>query len=272
MEIGILRRQGKSLRAIAGMTGTSVNTVRKYLAAGGPPRYKPRPPKPSKLDPFKDYLMQRVEAARPHWIPATVLAREIREQGFGGCEKLVSRFVRSLRPVAKDDPLVRFETAPGQQLQVDWIEFKRERLSAFVATLGHSRAAYIEYVTDERIDTLVACHVHAFEFFGGVPREVLYDNVKTVVLERDGYGPGVHRFHPTVNVAQDFPKSVGRNFPTPSGSVIGRNGIRRSPSAGARAGAWARAVRLLWEVAGCAGAREPGRRARASGTNCLRWR
>lgn len=198
MEMSILRRQGKGLREIAVETGTSVNTVRKYLANGGPSRYKPRPPKAGKLDPFKDYLVKRVEAARPHWIPATVLAREIREQGFGGCERLVSRFVRALRPTPKDDPVVRFETAPGQQLQVDWIEFKRERLSAFVATLGYSRAAYIEYVVDERIETLVACHVHAFDFFGGVPRELLYDNVKTVVLERDGYGPGAHRFHPTL--------------------------------------------------------------------------
>jgi transposase len=198
MEMSILRRQGKSLRTIAVDTGTSVNTVRKYLAAAAPPRYKLRPSKPGKLDPFKDYLVKRVEAARPPWIPATVLAREIRGQGFTGCEKLVSRFVRALRPTTKEDPVVRFETAPGQQLQVDWIEFKRERLSAFVATLGYSRAAYIEYVTDERIETLIACQVHAFEFFGGVPRELLYDNVKTVVLERDGYGPGVHRFHPTL--------------------------------------------------------------------------
>lgn len=198
MEMSILRRQGKSLRMIAVETGTSVNTVRKYLAAGAPPRYRPRPPKLGKLDPFKDYLVKRVEAARPHWIPATVLAREIREQGFTGCEKLVSRFVRTLRPTTRDDPVVRFETVPGQQLQVDWIEFKRERLSAFVATMGYSRAAYIEYVSDERIETLIACHVRAFEFFGGVPRELLYDNMKTVVLERDGYGPGVHRFHPTL--------------------------------------------------------------------------
>ena len=139
MEIGILRRQGRSLRAIARETGLAVNTVRKHLAEEGPPRYGPRPPRPSKLDVFKPYLIERVEAARPHWIPATVLAREIRERGYEGCERLVSRFVRSMKPVAKDDPVVRFETEPGRQMQVDWIEFKREHLSAFVATLGYSR-------------------------------------------------------------------------------------------------------------------------------------
>jgi transposase len=198
MEMAILRRQGKSLRAIAVETGLAVNTVRKHLAEGGPPRYGPRPARGSKLDAYKAYLDSRVEAARPHWIPATVLAREIRELGFTGCERLVSRYVRGLKPPRPEEPLVRFETTPGQQLQVDWIEFKREKLAAFVATLGHSRAAYVEYVGDERIETLIACHIGAFEFFGGVPREVLYDNVKTVVIEREAFGPGLHRYHPSL--------------------------------------------------------------------------
>lgn len=198
MEIRILRKQGKSLRAIAGEVGVSVNTVRKYLTDDQAPRYRQRAAKASKLEPFLGYLRERVEAARPHWIPATVLCREVREQGFTGCERLVRNFVRGLKPVKPEEPLVRFETAPGQQMQVDWIEFKRDGLSAFVATLGHSRATYVEYVTDERIETLVACHIHAFEFFGGVPRDVLYDNMKTVVIERDAYGEGKHRFHPTL--------------------------------------------------------------------------
>ncbi len=196
MEVRILRRQGKGLRTIAQATGMAVNTVRKYLEADGAPRYGPRPVRPGKLEPFKGYLAERVKAASPEWIPATVLAREIRAMGFGGCERLVSRYLRTLKPVRAEEPLVRFETEPGRQLQVDWIEFRRERLAAFVATLGWSRASFIEYVTDERLETLIGCHVRAFEFFGGVPREILYDNVKTVVLERDGYGPGQHRFHP----------------------------------------------------------------------------
>lgn len=205
MEMGILRRQGLSLREIAVEAGVAVNTVRTHLAEGGKPRYGPRGPQGSKLDPYKGYLASRVEAARPDWIPATVLAREIREQGFTGCERLVSRYVRTLKPVMVEEPLVRFETAPGQQLQVDWIEFRRERLAAFVATLGHSRASYVEYVLDERIETLIACHIGAFEFFGGVAREVLYDNMKTVVIERDGFGPGLHRFHPSLwDVAKHY--------------------------------------------------------------------
>lgn len=115
--IEILRRQGHSLRAIAREAGVAVNTVRKYLTAGGPPRYRARPARASKLDPFKDYLTERIEQARPYWIPATVLAREIRERGYGGCERLVSRFARTLKPAPAADPVVRFETVPGQH---DW--------------------------------------------------------------------------------------------------------------------------------------------------------
>ena len=205
MEIRILRKQGLSLREIASETGLAVNTVRKYLDEEQAPVYTPRPAKAGKLDPFKEYLRDRVKAAHPSWIPATVLAREIRERGYEGCVKAVGTFTRGLRAAKREDPVVRFETEPGKQMQVDWIEFKRDRLSAFVATLGYCRASYVEYVTDERIETLIACHMRAFEFFGGVPREVLYDNVKTVVLTRDAYGPGLHRFHPTLwDVARHY--------------------------------------------------------------------
>jgi transposase len=84
------------------------------------------------------------------------------------------------------EPAVRFETAPGQQMQVDWATIRRgaDRLSVFVATLGWSRAAYVEFVTDERLETLLAAHEHAFLAVGGVPAEVLYDNMRTVVSQR----------------------------------------------------------------------------------------
>ena len=82
-------------------------------------------------------------------------------------------------------------------MQVDWCVLRRGKapLSAFVATMGFSRGSYVEYVSNEKFETLRHCHVSAFEFFGGVPREVLYDNMKTVVIARNGYGDGVHRFH-----------------------------------------------------------------------------
>jgi transposase len=198
MEIRILRKQGKGVREIARELGCSVNTVRKYAEREAAPRYGPRAPRARKLEGYEAYLRERVAGAHPAWLPATVLCREIRERGYTGCERVVRNFLRGLKPVAAPDPVVRFETDPGRQLQVDWIEFRRERLAAFVATLGHCRASFVRYVTDERIETLVACHVAAFEFFGGVPREVLYDNMKTVVIERDAYGAGIHRFHATL--------------------------------------------------------------------------
>lgn len=83
-------------------------------------------------------------------------------------------------------------------MQADFIVFRRggEALSAFVATVGYSRFSYVEFVTSERIEPLLLCHEHAFAYFGGTPKQVLYDNMKTVVLKRDAYGPGQHRLHP----------------------------------------------------------------------------
>ena len=74
------------------------------------------------------------------------------------------------------EELIRFETKAGKQFQVDWIEFPKNNLSAFVVTLGHSRASYVQYVTDEKIETLIECHLNAFKYFGGVPEHGLYDN------------------------------------------------------------------------------------------------
>lgn len=209
MQIKIMRKQGKSLRTIACELGCSVNTVRKYLEDGTAPAYQGRVKRESKVAPFATYLQQRVAAAAPDWIPATVLWREICAQGFDGSERTVRSFVATLRPVRTPDPLVRFETIAGDQMQVDWIEFRRRKgdsLFAFVATLGFSRASYVEFVTDMRLNTLLACHANCFTWFGGVPRRALYDNMKTVVIERDAYGPRLHRFQPGF---LDFAKHYG---------------------------------------------------------------
>lgn len=207
MEIQILHNQGKSIKSICRMTGHSRNTVRKYLRTCEPPLYGPRDRRPSKLDPFKAYLQARVEATLPHRIPSPVLFREIRQRGYTGGDRILRTHLCSLYPAPPEDPVVRFETAPGKQMQVDWCVFRRGKhpLSAFVATLGRSRASYVEYVTNEQFDTLKNCHINAFEFFGGVPLEVLYDNMKTVVLERNTYGKGLHRFHPGLwDLAKQF--------------------------------------------------------------------
>ncbi len=121
-----------------------------------------------------------------------------RQAGYAGSLRLLQYYMAGLRPAIKADPVVRFETGPGVQMQVDWGVFRRGRdaLSAFVATLGWSRYTYVEFVTDERFETLRRCHEQAFAYFEGVPGEVLYDNMKTVVQQRNAYGTGLHRFHP----------------------------------------------------------------------------
>jgi transposase len=199
MEISVLAKHGSSIRAIARSTGWSRNTVRRYLRDGeAAATRKPSAKRVEKLDPFKDYIRERVVASAPDMIPAVVLFRELGDRGYTGGETRVKDFVRGLRTMPPADPVVRFETEAGRQMQADWAAVRRagDRLSVFVATLGWSRAAYVEFCADERIETLIRCHEHAFAAFGGVPREVLFDNMKTVVLERDAYGAGRHRFHP----------------------------------------------------------------------------
>lgn len=186
-----------SLRKIAEVVGCAVNTVRSHLAADTLPRYQRDQLRVTKLSPFHDYLKERQAAAQPDWIPATVLLREIAALGYTGSHSQLRAYMHGLKSALPWDPVVRFETAPGEQMQVDWVEFRKGRnpLYAFCATLGYSRMSFVEFVADMKVETLIACHQHAFAAFGGVPKRALYDNMKTVVIERDASGEGEHRFH-----------------------------------------------------------------------------
>ena len=185
VEIQLLRKHGFSLRQIAREVGCAVNTVRRQLSEGQMPKYERKVKQPTKLQAYESYLRARQESAKPLWIPATVLLREIAQRGYLGGQTQLRAFLRTLKPAQAMEPVVRFETAPGEQLQVDWVEFRKgvKPLYAFCATLGYSRASYVEFVSDMKVQTLVACHEHAFGAFDGVPKRVLYDNMKTVVLE-----------------------------------------------------------------------------------------
>ena len=189
-----------SKRNIAAEVGCAVNTIRSHLEADTRPRYKRNKLRVSKLSPFGDYLRERQAAAYPGWIPATVLQREIAAQGYVGELSQLPAFLRSLKPSLAIDPVVRFETAPGERMQVDWVEFRKGKnpLYAFCATPGFSSAGFVEFVIDIKVQTLIACH-HAFGYLGGylggVTRRVLYDDMKTVVIERGSPGEGEHRFH-----------------------------------------------------------------------------
>src|SRR5690242_17600301 len=144
MEIRVLHRQGMSVRGIARTTGLSRNVVRRYLRSPEAPRYKRRVPRPSKLDPFKSYVAERLRAAAPSRIPATVLLIELRARGYQGGITILKQFVAGFLPEKRDDPVVRFETEPGHQMQVDWAVIGREgdRLSVFVAVVQIAGESY----------------------------------------------------------------------------------------------------------------------------------
>ena len=210
MEIKVLARRGVAIREIARQLGCSRNTVKRYLHEPGAVRYRARQARPTKLDPFKAYVLQRIEAARPHWIPAAVLHRELREQGYCGGLTQLKVWLTPYKN-REPEPVVRFETAPGQQLQADFTHVRRGRdaLLAFVATLGYSRASYVRFTTDETAATLCDCLREALIFFGGVPAHVLLDNASTIVVERDAYGEGVHRWHRLIRgLAEEYGFSI----------------------------------------------------------------
>ncbi|NSL71768.1 hypothetical protein C6Y62_08100 [Hyphomicrobium sulfonivorans] len=121
MELDILKKHGAGIRELARATGRSRNTVRRYLREGEAASVrKPSPKRAEKLDPFKDYIIERMRAAAPDRIPAAVLFREIRPRGYTGGETRLRQFVRALVPPPTPEPIVRFETLPGEQMQADW--------------------------------------------------------------------------------------------------------------------------------------------------------
>lgn len=197
MDIHVLHRQGHSIRAISRQLGIARNTVRSYLRElARTPTYGPRTARASKLDPFKPYLRERIDAAKPYWIPATVLHREITTHGFGGKEGIVKNYIRQFKPDTQEE-VVRFETLPGQQMQVDFTTIRRghHKLKGFVATLGYSRACYVRFSAHERQEDWLLGIEEALHYFGGVPKDVLFDNAKCIMIERDAYGEGRHRWN-----------------------------------------------------------------------------
>ena len=115
-EIQKLRREGLAISAISRLTGFDRKTIRKYLCGGGIPRYGPRAPRPSKLDPFKEYLEERL---RDGVWNAVVLLREIKQLGYRGGYTILKEYLQPRRRAAKEVAVRRFETSPGQQAQLD---------------------------------------------------------------------------------------------------------------------------------------------------------
>jgi transposase len=187
-----LHRTGLSISDIARQTGHDRKTIRKALAE---PLLHERPVRPAaryRLGPYVAYLEQRMTAGV---LNASKLYDEIKQQGYSGSRSHLRNFVRPFRQARQSQATVRFETEPGEQAQVDWGHFglinhrgHQRRLYAFVMTLGWSRAMYAEFTVSVDAAWWLRCHQHAFHFFGGCPRVVLHDNLKTAVLDREADG------------------------------------------------------------------------------------
>ena len=124
-----------------------------------------------------------------------VLDGEVRALGYQGGYSTVVQYVRPRRQHKQPEATMRFETAPGEQAQVDWGSLpyigedgKRHRVWVFVMTLGWSRACYVGLVRRADTAAFIQCHVNAFEYLGGVPRRCLYDHAKVATLGRDEDG------------------------------------------------------------------------------------
>src|ERR1700744_101678 len=190
MTILELHRQGLSGSAIAARLGRDRKAVRKYIRDGvQAPRYGPRAPRACVVDPFVSYVTERVHAFPE--LSVERLLREIRAMGYKGGSTALGDLVREVRPPRQRGFEVRFETPAGHQAQVDFAHFnvefddvpgQRRSIWLFSIVLGHSRYLWGRFVEHQDLQTVLRCHMEAFGHLGGVPREILYDRMKTAVL------------------------------------------------------------------------------------------
>ena len=188
-----LHREELSVSAISRACGIDRKTIRKYIERGmEAPAYTPRPPRATVIDPYAEFLRQRV-AAYPG-LTAQRLFRELKELGYPGGYTMVKVFLREVRPPADKGYEVRFETPPGEQAQVDFAQFQvvftdepsQPRIVwLFSMVLGCSRLIWARFVAHQDLATVLRCHVAAFEALGGCPREILYNRMRTAVVGED---------------------------------------------------------------------------------------
>ena len=188
-EIYEMKGAGRSIRGIAEDLGVARNTVRRYLKSPEAMRPRQRARRTSKLDSYTEYVDRRLDDGLENCV---VLHRELQALGYDGGYSILKSYVSPRRRRRQPEATMRFETAPGEQAQVDWGSLayldedgKKRRIWVFVMTLGWSRACYVELVRRADTAAFIQCHVNAFEYLGGVPRRCLYDNAKVVTLGRD---------------------------------------------------------------------------------------
>jgi transposase len=179
-------QQGLNASQIAKAVALDRRTVASWLTQA---HFRPRKPRPSvsTLDPFKPDIVRLLE--RYPYSAAQVFQR-LREQGFAGSYGLVKAYVRTVRP-RRQAAFLPLAFAPGECAQVDWGSFgavpvghTHRQLSFFVMVLCYSRMLYVEFTVSQTMEHFLACHQHAFDFFGGIPHKIMVDNLKSAVLKR----------------------------------------------------------------------------------------
>ena len=175
------------------------SVVRRVLAQAGLPRTGP-PPRPSRVDPYLPFIRQTLEKFPK--LTASRLYAMVCERGYRGSPNHFRHVIACLRPRRPAEAYLRLRSLPGEQSQTDWAHFghleigrARRPLMAFVMVLSHSRQIFLRFCLDARMENFLRGHVAAFQAFSGVPRVVLYDNLKSAVLERRG---DAIRFHPSL--------------------------------------------------------------------------
>jgi len=187
MDIRSLAKQGYSERAIAKMSGLHRKTVKKYLKDQAMPVYK-KVNRINKLEDFKGLINDWLEQRN---YQATKIYELLLLQDFKGSYPTVQRYVQQEKAKKTRIAYVRFETMPAEQAQVDFADFQItesdgtiQTVYCFIMVLGFSRNMYVEFIEKCTMVNFLECHQNAFGYFGGIPAEILYDNLKNVVIKR----------------------------------------------------------------------------------------
>ena len=174
-------------------------TVARVLAQAGLPRIGP-PPRPSKIDPYLPFIREML--AKFPTLTASRLHGMVWERGYRGGKSRFRAVIACHRPRPAAEAYLRLRTLPGEQAQCDWAHFghlligrARRPLMAFVMVLSFSRQIFLRFFLDARMENFLRGHLGAFAAWNGIPRVILYDNLRSAVLERQGEAI---RFNPTL--------------------------------------------------------------------------
>ena len=189
-DIHKMKEEGYSNRAIARQLGIGRNTVADYL--NDPDKcFSPRTKAPSKLDPYKEEIKRYLK--KDAAVSAVVILRKIKELGYQGRITILRDYLKQIRgQVKQKTPYIRFESKPGEQIQVDWGHFGvipygafNRKIYALVVVESYSRKMYVEFTHSQNQQALHGCLLNAFRFFGGTPKTVVVDNMMTAVIDRE---------------------------------------------------------------------------------------